>query len=593
MVGAAILRALELRGCRNLLLRTRNELDLTDRAAVDRFFFSERPDYVFVAAAKVGGILANDTEGADFIRENLLIQTHVIDSAWRHGARKLLFLGSSCIYPKHAEQPIREDSLLTGELEPTNLPYAVAKIAGKAMCDAYRRQYGFDAFTVMPSNVYGVGDNFDPASSHVVAGLMRRFHEAKCEGAPEVSAWGTGSPLRELVDADDLADACVFLMENYSEGGLINAGSSQEISVRELTELMAEITGYQGNIIWDTSKPDGTPRKIMENSRLHAMGWRPKVTIREGLEKMYSWFCQTGGVRPSTGCSAPERNAIMAETPPAPAETEEVPVKENRITKAMRELGIHKKESERSSALLNTMLTHRKQQRQRDWNPRTRTLEGFFEFAISRVKNAQGQLFQDLWALYELEEKRGGYFVEFGATNGITMSNSHLLEHHFGWQGVCAEPNPDFHERLARERNCIISHKCVYSTTGDRMAFLCTEKAMFSRLEAINPEDHNEDSMRTNPNEIMVETVSLNDLLDEHNAPDEIDYMSVDTEGSELEILSAFNFEKRQVKLFTIEHNFTELRGHIYDLMTSKGYIRRFPEYTRFDDWYVHRDVAG
>ena len=228
---------------------------------------------------------------------NLLIQTHLIDAAYRHGAKKLLFLGSSCIYPKHANQPIREDALLTGELEPTNLPYAVAKIAGKTMCDAYRRQYGFDAFTVMPSNVYGVGDNFDPTSSHVVAGLMRRFHEAKLAGAPEVVAWGTGSPMRELVDADDLADACVFLMEHWTEGGMVNAGSSQEITIRELTEMMAEVTGYGGRITWDATKPDGTPRKIMDNARLHALGWRPKTTIRQGLEKMYAWFRATGGDR--------------------------------------------------------------------------------------------------------------------------------------------------------------------------------------------------------------------------------------------------------------------------------------------------------
>lgn len=278
---------------------------------------------------------------------------------------------------------------------------------------------------------------------------------------------------------------------------------------------------------------------------------------------------------------------------PAPSLTEETAPKENRITKAMRELGIPKKESDRASALLNTLLTHRKQQRKRDWDPRTRSLEGFFEFAISRVLHAQGQLFQDLWALYELDGKRDGYFVEFGATNGITMSNSHVLEHHYGWQGICAEPNPDFHERLARERNCRVSHKCVYSVTGEQMAFLCTEKGMYSRLEAINPEDHNEGAMRQNPTEIMVETVTLNDLLDEHGAPDVIDYMSVDTEGSELDILNAFDFERRRVQLFTIEHNFTELRGQIHDLMTSKGYVRRFPEYTRFDDWYVHRDIAG
>ena len=297
MVGSAILRALQGRRASNLITATRTDCDLLDRTQVDEFFARERPEYVYVAAAKVGGILANDTQGADFIRENLLIQTHVIDAAYRNGAKKLLFLGSSCIYPKFAEQPIREDVLLTGEMEPTNLPYAIAKIAGKVMCDAYRRQHGFDAFTVMPSNVYGVGDNFDPATSHVAAGLMRRFHEAKLANAPEVMAWGTGSPMRELVDADDLADACVFLMENWTEGGLVNAGSSQEISIRELTEMMADITGYQGRIAWDSSKPDGTPRKIMDNSKLHALGWQPKTTIRQGMEKMYAWFQETGGER--------------------------------------------------------------------------------------------------------------------------------------------------------------------------------------------------------------------------------------------------------------------------------------------------------
>ena len=296
MVGSAIRRRLEKDGLAPIL-RTHADLDLTDRAAVEAFFAAERPSHVFLAAAKVGGILANDQYGGDFIRDNLAIQTNVIDAAYRHGATKLLFLGSSCIYPKHAEQPIREDALLTGELEPTNLPYAVAKIAGKTMCDAYRRQFGFEAFTVMPSNVYGVGDNFDPQSSHVVAGLMRRFHEAREEGAEEVVAWGTGSPMRELIDADDLADACVFLMRNYTDGGMINVGSSEEISIRDLTEMMAEVTGYQGRITWDSSKPDGTPRKIMDNTRLHALGWQPKTGIREGLEKMYAWFQQTGGVR--------------------------------------------------------------------------------------------------------------------------------------------------------------------------------------------------------------------------------------------------------------------------------------------------------
>ena len=269
------------------------------------------------------------------------------------------------------------------------------------------------------------------------------------------------------------------------------------------------------------------------------------------------------------------------------------PIKENRIIKAMRELGIHRKESDRASQMLNVLLAHRKQQRTREWTPETRTLEGFFEFAIGRVLHAQGQLFQDLWALYELDGKRDGFFVEFGATNGITMSNSHILEHHYGWRGLVAEPNPDYHERLARERNCTISHKCVYSRTGERMMFLCTEKPMFSRLEAINPEDHNEETMRAEHRSVEVETIALDDLLDEHDAPDVIDYMSVDTEGSELEILKAFDFGRRHVKLFTIEHNFTPLRADIHALMTEKGYVRRFPEYTRFDDWYVHRSIAG
>lgn len=290
MVGSAILRNLEGAGFTNIVTRTSKEVDLRDRGATDAFFEAEKPDYVFLAAAKVGGILANDTQGGDFIRENLLIQTHVIDAAYRNGATKLLFLGSSCIYPKHATQPIKEEALLTGELEPTNLPYALAKIAGKVMCDAYRRQFGFDAFTVMPSNVYGVGDNFDPENSHVVAGLMRRFHEAKLSGAPEVVAWGTGSPQRELVYCDDLADACVYAMQHYTDGGLINAGTSQEWSIKEMTEMMAKITGYEGKIVWDSSKPDGTPRKIMDNSKLHALGWGHQVDLEDGLARMYQWF---------------------------------------------------------------------------------------------------------------------------------------------------------------------------------------------------------------------------------------------------------------------------------------------------------------
>lgn len=290
MVGSAILRTLENAGYSNIITRTHSELPLDDSAAVDAFFASEKPKFVFLAAAKVGGILANTTYGADFIRENLKIQTNVIDSAYRNGSQKLMFLGSSCIYPKLAEQPIREESLLQGPLEETNLPYAVAKIAGKVMCDAYRTQYGFDAFTVMPSNVYGVNDNFDPQNSHVVAGIMRRIHEAHRDNLPSVTAWGTGSPLRELIDADDLASACVLLMEQYTGGGMVNVGSSEEISIRDLTYLVAKIVGYTGEINWDSTKPDGTPRKIMDNRTLFEMGWRPSQTIESGMQKMYEWY---------------------------------------------------------------------------------------------------------------------------------------------------------------------------------------------------------------------------------------------------------------------------------------------------------------
>lgn len=300
MVGSAIVRALRSSGHTEILSRDRADLPLQDARAVEAFFAAERPEFVFLAAAKVGGILANDRHGADFIRENLQIQTNVIDAAFRHGTRKFCFLGSSCIYPRDAAQPIREDALLTGPLEPTNAPYAVAKIAGHTMCEAYRRQHGWDAFTVMPCNIYGRGDNFDPENSHVVAGLMRRFHEAAVEGAKEVTAWGTGTPLRELMDADDLGAACVFLMNTYTEGGLINAGSGLEVSIRDLTELMARTTGFTGKITWDGSKPDGTPRKLMDNERLQALGWRPSVSLPDGLAKMYRWYRETGGERGST-----------------------------------------------------------------------------------------------------------------------------------------------------------------------------------------------------------------------------------------------------------------------------------------------------
>lgn len=299
MVGSAITRRLVNEGFSDVVTRTHDELPLDDVGAVEAFFAAERPEYVVLAAAKVGGIVANATYGADFIRENLKIQTNVIDAAYRHGTRKLLFLGSSCIYPRDAEQPIREEALLTGPLEETNLPYAVAKVAGKTMCDAYRTQYGFDAFTVMPSNVYGVGDNFHPEHSHVVAGMMRRFHEAKLAGAQEVVVWGSGAPLRELIDADDLADACVFLMRGYDGGGMVNVGSGEEISIRRLAFLMKSIVGFDGRVEFDSSRPDGTPRKIMDNTKLMSLGWRPTVGIEAGLKKMYAWFCKVNDLRVS------------------------------------------------------------------------------------------------------------------------------------------------------------------------------------------------------------------------------------------------------------------------------------------------------
>jgi GDP-L-fucose synthase len=290
LVGGAIRRALARAGLPEPIVRTRDELDLSDRAAVDAFLARERPDWVFVAAARVGGILANQRFGADFIRENLEIQTNLIDGAYRAGVRKLLFLGSSCVYPRDAAQPMREDCLLTGPLEISNKPYAVAKIAGMTMCDAYRAQYNFDAFTVMPSNVYGIGDNFSPEASHLVAGMMRRFHEARDMGNTEVEVWGTGEPRRELVFADDLGDACVHLMQTWTEGGIVNAGSGDEISVKELATLISEVVGFEGKICFDPSKPDGTPRKIMENSKLEASGFRTSTGLRQGLRQMYDWY---------------------------------------------------------------------------------------------------------------------------------------------------------------------------------------------------------------------------------------------------------------------------------------------------------------
>jgi len=290
LVGSAIVRRLLEDGCRNLLTPGSADLDLRNQAAVDRFFRDEKPAHVILAAAKVGGIHANNTYPADFIRDNLQIQTNVIDAAWRHGARKLCFLGSSCIYPRLAAQPIREDSLLTGPLEPTNEWYAIAKIAGIKMCQAYRRQYGFNAISLMPTNLYGPGDNFSLQNSHVLPALIRRFHEAKLRGDAEVLVWGTGTPRREFLHVDDLARAVVHLMRTYDGEELVNIGCGSDVSIRELAELVARVVGFGGRLAFDPSKPDGTPRKLLDVGRLEALGWRPSIGLRDGLEQTYRWF---------------------------------------------------------------------------------------------------------------------------------------------------------------------------------------------------------------------------------------------------------------------------------------------------------------
>ncbi len=274
----------------SLITRTRAELDLSDGAAVDAFFAREKPDYVVLAAAKVGGILANDTQPADFIRDNLLIQTHVIDAAHRAGVKKLLFLGSSCIYPKLCPQPIREEYLLTGPLEPTNDAYAVAKIAGIQMCRAYHKQHGMRAISLMPTNLYGPGDNFDLTSSHVLPALIRKFHEAKSAGAKSVVVWGTGTPRREFLHVDDLADACVFLLERYESPDPINVGVGRDITIRELAEVVRGVVGFEGALEFDSNKPDGTPRKLLDVSKLFALGWAPRVSLAEGIASTYAWF---------------------------------------------------------------------------------------------------------------------------------------------------------------------------------------------------------------------------------------------------------------------------------------------------------------
>jgi GDP-L-fucose synthase len=290
LVGAAVVRTLQQQGYQNLLLRTHQELDLTDQAAVREFFDRDRPAAVIMAAARVGGIHANSTRPASFIRDNLLIQDNVIDAAHRSGVAKFVFLGSSCIYPKLAPQPIKEEYLLTGPLEPTNEWYAVAKIAGLKMCQAYRREFGFNAISLMPTNLYGPGDNFDLQNSHVLPALIRRFHQAKLRGDEAISIWGTGTPRREFMHVDDLADAVVYLLKNYDDEPIVNVGWGEDVTIRELAELVMAASGYQGRLVFDPAKPDGTPRKLLDTARLTALGWRPKISLRAGIESTYAWF---------------------------------------------------------------------------------------------------------------------------------------------------------------------------------------------------------------------------------------------------------------------------------------------------------------
>lgn len=287
MVGSAVVRRLEHEGYRNLILKSSRELDLRNQRETEAFFANERPEYVFMAAAKVGGILANNTYRAEFIYDNLQIQNNVIHFAYKYGVRKLLFLGSSCIYPKAAPQPLKEDYLLTGLLEETNEPYAIAKIAGIKMCDAYRSQYGCNFISVMPTNLYGPNDNYHPSNSHVLPALIRKFHEAKVQGIPNVEVWGTGTPRREFLHADDMASACLFLMQHFSEPGLVNIGTGKDIRIAELASLIAAVIGYTGKIAYDASKPDGTPRKLMDVSKLHSMGWHHAIELEEGIRDVY------------------------------------------------------------------------------------------------------------------------------------------------------------------------------------------------------------------------------------------------------------------------------------------------------------------
>lgn len=290
MVGSAILRKLQEQGFSNIVLRTSNELDLRNQAEVLAFFEESKPEYVFLAAAKVGGIVANNTYRADFLFENLAIQSNVIHASYLTKVKKLMFLGSSCIYPKLASQPLKEEYLLTGPLEFTNEPYAIAKIAGIKMCEAYRAQYGCNFISVMPTNLYGPNDNYDLEKSHVLPAMIRKFHEAKENGVSLVTLWGTGSPMREFLYADDLASACLYLMENYSDSELVNVGTGVDVTIKELAETVKEIVGFEGQIIWDTSKPDGTPRKLMDVSKLHNVGWRHTIDLKEGIALAYNDF---------------------------------------------------------------------------------------------------------------------------------------------------------------------------------------------------------------------------------------------------------------------------------------------------------------
>ncbi|HSV73416.1 MAG TPA: GDP-L-fucose synthase [Chthonomonadales bacterium] len=295
LVGSAIVRRLLADGCECVLTASRAECDLRDPDQVDRYFAASQPEYVFLAAARVGGIHANSAFPADFIRDNLQIQTNVIDASHRYGVRKLLFLGSSCIYPRECPQPIREEYLLTAPLEPTNAPYAVAKIAGLIMCQSYRRQFGMNAIVAMPTNLYGPGDSFDLENAHVLPALLRRMHEARQGAAPDVIVWGTGAPRREFLHVDDLADACVFLMREYDGMEPINVGCGEDVSIRELAEAIRDVVGYRGELRFDTSRPDGTPRKLLDVSRLTALGWTPRIALADGLRSTYSWYCEHAG----------------------------------------------------------------------------------------------------------------------------------------------------------------------------------------------------------------------------------------------------------------------------------------------------------